>query len=276
MHAIYRIAPTRKSEVRPDWFSQRSCLGSFMAAVEEARSAGIALRSTVVIDGELSPDLMPELEWFDHLDHIRLLGNSPAFRYAFEVATNSNEEIILFAEDDYMWTRNSILETIRLLLQDPTASYASPYAHPVRDDESQPDVRRHRSVSRTVADVVWRSTSRTTMTFACRTQGLRQTRQYWWLASYGKSPKDSYAFGAVLEGRWFKLVGNAGFRDVRRVINLATVRLVAECTLRRLRPATRPILFQPEESLATHVHQPFITGATDWKALASACDGRPA
>ena len=53
------------------------------------------------------------------------------------------------------------------------------------------------------------------------------SRHYWWLASYGKSPKDSYAFWAVLEGRWFRLVGNAAFRGVRRVLNPATVRLVA-------------------------------------------------
>lgn len=272
VHAIYRLAPTRKSEVRPDWFSQRACVRSFIAAADAARDVGIALRSTVVVDGELDAVLLPELEWFDEYDHIRLRGNSPAFRHALEVAMRGRDEITLFAEDDYMWTADAIVKSVCLLDEEPQATYVSPYWHPVLDDSSARDVRRHRHLTTPLGDVVWQSTPRTTMTFACRTSTLRDGRHYWWLATYGKSPKDSYAFWALLEGRWFKLVGNAAFRDVRRVLNGATLRLVGDCVSRRLRPGRRPVLFQPAGGLATHVHQPFVTGGTDWRALAVAME----
>lgn len=225
------------------------------------------LRSTVVVDGELGPDMLAELDWFDERDHIHLLGNSVAFRHALEVALGSDEEVVLFAEDDYMWTSQSIVSTVALLDDVGRASYASPYAHPVVEGTSTREMKRHRTVSESVAGIRWRSVPRSTMTFACRTSSLRTDRHCWWLASYGKSPKDGYAFWAILDGRWFMVVGNAAFRDLRRVLNVRTARLVASSLVRRVRPDHRPLLFQPIDGLATHVHEPFITGATDWALL---------
>lgn len=267
VQAIYRISPARKSEVRPDWFSQRACLRSFMHAADAARDAGIPLRSTVIVDGDLDSELYAELGWFDTIDSIRLLGNARAFRHAFEVATRGEEDITLFAEDDYMWNEDAIVKTVRVIAELPSAEYASPYAHPLADEDWRAEHRGRPSITATVGDTAWRTTPQTTMTFASRTSVLRARRHYWWLASYGKSPKDGYAFRALIDGHWFNLVGNAAFRDVRRVLNLRTVRLVAECTARRLAPARRPLLLQPVEGLATHVHQPFITGSPDWRAM---------
>lgn len=273
VHAIYRIAPVRKSEVRPDWFSQRACLRSFVQAAEAARRAGILLRSTVIVDGDLDTELYVELTWFDVRDVIRLRGNSRAFRHALEIALGGEEDITLFAEDDYMWTEGAIIETVRALAEVASAEYVSPYAHPVADQGSSANLRGHRSITMTVGGVEWRSTPQTTMTFACHNSVLRADRHYWWLATYGKSPKDGYAFRALIDGHWFALVGNAAFRDVRRVLNWSTLWLVVQCAARRLRAARRPLLLQPVDGLATHVHQPFITGSPDWWAISRALSG---
>jgi hypothetical protein len=267
VHVVYRLAPTRKSEVRPPWFSQQACLRSFVLAVTAARTAGLRVRSTVVVDGDV-PQLEADLAWFDERLNIQLRGNAPAFRFALDLAAAADEPVTFFAEDDYMWAAAAIVETVRALESVPAAAYASPYAHPVVSDRSLVDVRRHRERTFLVGETVWRSSPRTTMTFACRTAELRRNRHYWQLATYGRSPKDGYAFRALIDGRWFTLVGNAAFRDVRRVINGRTVRLIVECVVRRIRPSRRPRLVQPVDGLASHVHLPFITGALDWSALA--------
>jgi hypothetical protein len=105
------------------------------------------------------------------------------------------------------------------------------------------------------------------MTFAARTDALRRDAHYWRLASYGASPKDGYAFEAILEGRWFRLIGNAAFRDPTRVMNVPTAKVFAECLKKRGRIGRRPLLVQPVRGLATHVHEPFICAGEDWKAL---------
>jgi len=221
-----------------------------------------------VVDGDVDEMLEPDIARFDTVDRIQLRGNSRSFRHALDIACGSPEAVVFFVEDDYMWTDAAVAETIGALNSLDGIGYITPYAHPLVDDDSLPDVQRHLRREFTHAGRRWRTTPQNTMTFACTTQQLRVDRHAWWLASYGQSPKDGYAFWSILEGRWFTLVGNAAFRDVRRVLNVDTVKLVMAAARRRVGLGDRVVLVQPEDSLATHVHVPNVSGSTDWELLA--------
>jgi len=220
-----------------------------------------------VVDGDVDERLSHELNAFDQVEEIQLLGNSRAFRFALDLATSRDFGVTYFAEDDYLWSGRSIVDTLAILRGFPEIDYASPYAHPFLQDPTLTEVRRHRSRSFSANGSGWTTTPRTTMTFAVRTDALRRDAHYWQLASYGRSPKDGYSFEAIIDGRWFRLIGNAAFRDPRRVLNARTVRLLTSCLSTRVGVGRRPLLVQPMDGLATHVHEPYLCGGEDWPAL---------
>lgn len=263
----YRIAPSRAHVVRPPWFSQRKCMESFLRSVRQAEAEGSRIAVHWFVDGLDDADLLDALSSTGTVHLLDSRGNSRSFREVLAAAVLERESPnVLLVEDDYVWRAGAVSELLSAVDSRERGIYFSPYAHPRRIRNDKPDVRRHRT--RTVAAPFghWVSTPQTTMTFACRRDTLEKDASVWKLASYGDAPKDGYAFVAINEGRWLRLVGNAGYRDLRRILNLEAVGEMVRLTLRLLRPGRKPRLYQAEPGLACHIHIPYISSDHDWEA----------
>lgn len=269
LQIIYRLSPPRNHAVRPSWFSQDACLKSLLQSVQFAKNKNFSVRLVAVVDGDVDVSVWRLLECFNDVVSVQVHGNSRAFRVALHEAVKGLSEFTLLAEDDYMWRPESIYTLVQTLAALPPNIFLSPYCHPIGERSDLSDVKRHRRRDFTVHGSSFHTVSRTTMTFATRTENLNRTFHLWWLASYGASTKAGYVFWALCEGRFFFLFGNAAFRDWSRVLNKESVRSLFDVVRRRLFPSERMILVQPNDSLATHVHIPYISGLTAWDALAA-------
>lgn len=263
--AIYRLSSARKSEIRPPWFSQNSCLFSFIRALSYARRQGLRVRAVLFVDGEVEADLLKRFgDNFDSRVELSKLGNSLSFRNALRYACHQSEDLVLFAEDDYLWKEESIANSISALLIDRRVRYASPYTHPGALPFKRSVLGRRRRPALLRDD--WSSISETTMTFAVRRKDLISDSYCWLLATFGKSPKDGFAFKAIIQGKPFLLIANAGFRDLKRIANILTLRLLYRSSLVRIGIKV-PMLIQPNSSLATHLHIPYISVSFDWEGF---------
>src|SRR5919198_1023897 len=130
---LYRTYTGENRARRPDWYSKELCLLSLVAAADVLRPTSVYIE--ILHDGPVTA----EHGWSRRIEEIvggrgRLtiterLGNSRSFADVIRRAAHlPPSEIVLLAEDDYLWLPESLTALCKALEQTP-ADYVTGYDH---------------------------------------------------------------------------------------------------------------------------------------------------
>jgi hypothetical protein len=243
----YRTYGGENAAPRPPWYSKDLCLRSLINAVNHLHSV-VEPDLVVLHDGPLCDNI----SWADRID--RLLSgrgrirefprtnNAQSFMSAVTLAQElASDQILVFAEDDYLWRPESLSKMVSALNITP-ADYVTGYDHPVRYQPDYPkgaDLPHWDTYIYFAADHHWRTQESTCMTFATRVDTLREDIDIFWEHhNNGKNyPDDRILF------RHLQALGD-------------------------LRPTNRRLLLGPIPSLNTHAHLPWLAPGVNWDSIA--------
>lgn len=242
----YRTHAGENKAPRPSWYSKPLCLSSIVRAIEYAKN-DFRIKFVLLHDGLLSENL----GWTLAIQHtiakiegdiveMQKTNNSRSFLQAFHKALELNdEEIVFFAEDDYLWLEASIRAMAFALLQLP-AHYVTGYDHPVRYQPDYPlgaDWPHWDNNIYITGDRHWRTQESTCMTFAAKVSTLREDLKYF--EKYSDNGK-----GYPNDRELFRHLGGLGDYG--------------------LGESPRRLLIGPIPSLNTHVHLPWLAPIVNW------------
>jgi len=179
MKILYRFSEATNGKNRPPWFNKINVLGHFLSRFGEHEIFVFADNITAESYGMLrqivkDPD--------DHLI-VTYLGNARSFLYVAQFALdnfNDDNEIIYFAEDDYVYRKNAdvvLMEGLECV----GADYVTGYDHPDKyisygrgGDNPELDDDGEKTVVFMSPLTHWKITNSTTMTFALKLRTLRE------------------------------------------------------------------------------------------------------
>lgn len=243
---FYRYCPHANNAFRPRWFSRKLCLASFMRSYDNFLKSGADCSLCLAIDcfRELKED---EEQWLKRviekyqINALKLKSNSNCLSYleVFNLALKLKDDaVVLFAEDDYLWKKDAIVE-LYSAIQNLPADYVTPYDHPVRYDESfrEPDLPHWEHRIFHTNHYHYRSHESTCMTFMSRAGTLKEDAKIHksFTVTDKKSPNDREIFRSL--------------QHLGRYSNLKS---------------KRRLLIGPMPSLATHAHLPYLAPTVNW------------
>jgi hypothetical protein len=270
IHVLYRSTASENKKARPSWYSKDVALASFIGALERCADVGDVV---FVNDGPGVPE--PRLRRMDtagELLEIDQRGNGGSYRYLLALAESrpwADDDLVYFAEDDYLYLPSAISELCDAARTVPQASFFTPYDH---TDNYEHRVqlafaRWHRNDRWDVGGREWRAIRSTTLTYAAR---LADFRAQLWIHFLGTNdhPADDYIWGAsqTFTGRGLlPLVFGCTNPRNRVSVNVKRAGLfLADYRAHR----NERFLIAPTRSLATHIQEPFLAPGVDWAAVA--------
>ena len=274
--AYYRVTPTGNGKPRPDWFSRRTAMRSFLGAAQRVDAPVV-----VVADGGV-PD---ELRDLVPGPVVTVRGGSAAlsFRRLLAVATArtpASSDLVWFAEDDYLYRPEALEAVCAAADALPHVDYLGVYtpdnAAWHADHASQPaaPVPEQRWE---VGGRSWRRAWDSTSTFGLRAAALHEDAALLRLCSRAGGPWD-HTCVLTVQGRpayplrhlYADLYLRPSRASAGRVVSRPLVRAALDvAATRRSRTWAAPVL-----DLATHAEPGHVAAGTDWAELA-ATTGQP-
>jgi hypothetical protein len=268
LHLVYRYAPGAGAKPRPTFFSKDSCLAAFLRTASAVDGADI----TFLHDGEATPERRRQLSEWGELIELPSVGNARSKRAALsllELRRWSDDDLVYFAEDDYLFVPDAFKRLLHAAAADPNAQFFTLYDHP---DYQRLALHRRFARRRGAGIVVdgtrWSQVRSTTMSFAARVGALRELSWAFWLGTRGSYPDDFGVFSGLQHtGPHLLLRAIAAGRSLR---DIDIARSLAARLVRRDECQWR--LIAPVPSLATHVEVDMLAAGVDWEAEARAAD----
>jgi hypothetical protein len=249
---LYRTFAGENQGVRPPWYSKALCLRSLLASLDRARQYE-PVELLVLHDGPLtenprwSAELIALAAGQGRLIHGESRRNSGSFLNAVKLAAEYAPHCkVLFAEDDYLWLPEAILEMTRALDLG-VAHYVTGYDHPdryVADNPYGPDLPHYYDKIHLTPARHWRAVESTCMTFMAAANTIKEDMSF---------------FERYYDGGRGIPYDRGLFRDLQGLL----------CA-RRESPR---LLIGPMPSLNTHVHVDFLAPVVNWQYEASNIDG---
>lgn len=277
LHCVYRSTASENRARRPDYYSKDVALASFLRSVEHCDGVGDLV---FVNDGSgFPPERLSRMRKHGEVLELPGLGNGGSFRYLLtllETRSWAADDVVYFAEDDYLYTADAFSELRRAAETLDAASFFTLYDHPdYQTDKAHLRFQRAHSRERwSVGPVARRAVRATTMSFGARVGDMRACSWIFFLGT-NDHPGDWYIWDAAQSVRGRALIPML-FRCFNRR-NTVTVNL-KRCGLLLndyLAQRHRGFLVAPEPSLATHLHMPFVAPNVDWAAEAMASSPDP-
>jgi len=249
---IYRLSGGDNGVSRPDWYSKTLCLKSFLNSLRTLNNLwkSGAVNPIFLLDNckAISADLKQTVDFAKISEGfsskvVNVRGNCSSYLEALDILISMAKagDLILFAEDDYLWLPESLINLVWAFEQIPEADYLTPYDHPVRYDlnfSGGVDLSHWCNRIFCTSGRHFRSQESTCMTFMVRADVLQEDawihRQY--SSVNWKCPNDRGLFRALqhLEKDGIKL-------------------------------GTKRLLLGPMPSLATHSHVDYLAPIIDWQ-----------
>ena len=198
MKILYRYSDSNNLKNRPYWFNKRNILKHFISRFDKPEN------EIFVFADNVSDDTIQFLNSIikDPINHVSKtsLGNAGSFLhiYNFAIKHFQDNEIIYFAEDDYVYTKNAskiLEEGIRGL----NADYVTGYDHPDKymngNEGGNPQIRENGELSivRLSPSSHWKYTNSTTMTFAATVNTLKNDYITFFTNAHGLSAPQDYS-----------------------------------------------------------------------------------
>lgn len=247
---FYRTYSGENEAPRPGWYSKELCLKSILIAFE-ILNREIPSRFNLLFDGFVTPDDKWSQNIKKILGSVGTVKENPrrgncgsVINSIHEAAQLQDDEVVVIAEDDYLWLPQSLIELYRSLTELPV-DYSTPYDHPVRYQPNYLGGADYPHTNNTIyitQTTHWRTQESTCMTFATTPKILREDMEYFnKYKDNGKGrPEDRELF------REIQGLGSYRYKDLRH-------------------PRT---LIGPMPSLATHAHLPWLAPCVDWDVAA--------
>jgi hypothetical protein len=194
------------------------------------------------------------------------VGNFATFRRLIDVATTqSSADLVLLAEDDYLYTENAIAECVSFMRRDPATDFVTPFRHTSYEQATE----WARAPYPVTPEREWEAAPYTTLTFMATVDALRAARR-------GFLSFCHHNFDTVL---WMQLTRSLTpwrlFTAAVRTRDLLLFKFLVKAVLYRpffvgVRGPMR--LCVPSRSLATHLESTDIVDPAYWLDVASRVD----
>jgi len=188
------------------------------------------------------------------------VGNTGTFARQIEIlCTQTDSELVYFAEDDYFYLPDRLVELVGLMRENQEIDFVSPYDHL---DYYTLAFHQHPVKVRATAQRHWRQANSTCMTFMTRRQVLQKTRPLF--MSYINGNYDVSIWMALTKMRAFDFMFflHCGLTD--RLLRTAYAK-AWWYGWRQLLCGRRYQLWTPIPSIATHMESTAIAPIIDWK-----------
>ena len=291
LRVVYRSHGGENSKDRPDWYSKRLALDSFLGAVRTASEAGVEVDVVFLNDGPIPEERLAPMRAHGRVRAITGGSNRVSYLAGLRHATTSDwpdEDVVLLAEDDYLW-RPDALVSLAGSVRRGLADYWAPYGVGTHDDiEGRRRPRAGRGEAALPDDAVrWVRHESTTSTFAVRLEALRQDLPLLVVACFSGGDFDLTSCLAVQGIPRFHAVdivrhhpGSSTSPVVRavRFAYLAVLRTAVDVASVR-RPSRRRRLLAADPALCTHMELGWVAPTPSgrprfWEELAAVVQRR--
>jgi hypothetical protein len=267
LHCVYRSTAFENNKRRPPYYSKDTALASFTQSLSRCQAVGDLV---FLNDGpSLPPARLSRMHEAGEVIELSALGNGGSYRCALsllETRSWAPDDIVYFAEDDYLYRPEAFAELVEAATVIDSASFFTLYDH--TDYYTEPLQRTfqrfHRKRSWRVGAIDWRAARTTTMSFGARVGDMRAQSWIHFLGTTDVHPSDAYiwdasqsAVGRILIPIFFRCLNR---RDTVTVNLKRCRRMVIDYNAQR----RRLLLVAPRVSLATHMQEPFLAPNVDW------------
>lgn len=286
LRVVYRSHGGENSKDRPDWYSKRLALDSFLWAARTASSAGIEVDVVFLNDGPIPQQRLTPMREHGRVRAITGGSNRASYLAGLRFAARSDwddEDVVLLAEDDYLWRPDALVSLAGSVARG-RAEYWAPYGVGTHDDiEGRRRPRTARGEATVPDDVVrWVVHESTTSTFAVRLGALREDLGLLVLCCFSGGDFDLTSCLAVQGVPRFRPVdivrhhpGSSTSPVVRaaRFGYLAALRTAVDLASLR-RPSRRRRLLAADPALCTHMELGWVAPGPSgrprfWEELAA-------
>ena len=247
---VYRLSGQENGIARPTWYSKQLCLLSFLEALKSSGCNNISL--CLLLDNQADKNAFLVNVVGEAINagfitkKVDVSGNCSSYLEALNLGLNKSNgrDVILMAEDDYLWLPESLDLMLEAFAMIPEADYVTPYDHPVRYDPNfsgGSDLPHWCSRIYCTNGRHFRSQESTCMTFMVRARILNEDKPVHWkyVDTTKKCPNDRELF-----------------RSLQHLGDKKHCR------------GNRRLLLGPVPSLATHVHLPYLAPVVNWEQVA--------
>jgi hypothetical protein len=190
------------------------------------------------------------------------IGNLATFGKQIDLLLKQTDsEIVMFAEDDYIYRKNELLKAIYLLNRNSNIDFVTPYDH--LDSYILPIHTKHRYEIITQEGLHWRTSASTCLTFLTRKSILKKTERTF----------RSYCEGNWDSSLWFAITKFNVF-DIRSLLlpfsNLFLFKTIIKSWLtcgRQITFEKKYKLWQPIPSIATHMEKISLAPVIQWEQV---------
>ena len=190
------------------------------------------------------------------------IGNLATFGKQIDILLEQvDSEIVMFAEDDYVYRKGELQKAIRLLKNNPQIDFVTPYDH--LDSYLLPIHTKHRYEIIAQEDLHWRTSASTCLTFLTTKSTLRKSEKTF--RSYCKGNWDS--------SLWFALTKFNVF-DIRVMLLPFSHWFLLKTILKSWLTCGSQIIFdrkyklwQPMPSIATHMERISLAPVIKWEQV---------
>jgi len=187
------------------------------------------------------------------------IGNLSTFGKQIEILlSQTDSEVIMFAEDDYVYRRNELEKAVRLLRNNPEIEFVTPYDH--LDSYILPIHTKYKYEIIAKEDLHWRTSASTCLTFLTTKETLRRTENVF--RSYCKGNWDSSLWFALTK---FNVLNPASlFLIFQDIFLFKTVLKSWIFNPGQILFGRKYKLLQSIPSIATHMEKISLAPSIDW------------
>jgi hypothetical protein len=282
LHVVYRSYGGENRKGRPDYYSKRLALLSFVRSVQQLKPG--AAEVIFLNDGPIPEDRLRVMEKSGEVLGRSKLGPRGSMRAALEIPIFRawpHDHVVWFAEDDYLYQPRALNDLIAAADAYPDASYFALYAaigarlpNGDRFDDRVPSKWSGPEIKQ-VNGHPWHRALSTTSTFGARVKPLLEDQMLMRLAIASRGGWDHttclmyqgytpYPLATLTD--WFSnKPKNWAYRA-----GIVSARIGLNCyqAVRTLRRPERKLV-APDPALITHMEVPFVAQGTDWQSVAA-------
>lgn len=236
------------------------CLRSFVESFGNLKVKVIALLDDCPAEfTTLFKDIIPEEDLVIH-EFKPKLGNFGTFaRQIDELLTQQESELVMFAEDDYVYLPGALEHMVNFMKANPDADFACPYDHPDYYASLY-----HQYSSKVIYDSSrhWRTGASTTLTFMTRKSVLQKAQHT--LRAYSDKNKDFCVWMALTKinvWNWWKPL----FNIVSNRWMFGYFRRAWQYNWKQILFGDQYTLWVPLPTLATHMESDFLAPLVQWE-----------